>query len=245
MPRYFIEVSYLGTAYSGFQVQQNANSIQAELEKALATYFRKDFFLTGSSRTDAGVHALQNYFHFDTGAVLEDASYHLNAILPADIAVRRMFEVPADLHSRFDAVSREYRYHIYFRKDPFLRDTAYCFPFKTDFEKLQAAAAIIKSYTDFSSFSKRNSQVKTFNCTILHSEWVHQDNGMYYQVKANRFLRGMVKGLVGTMLQVGRGKLSLEEFHAVIQSKDCTRADFSVPSQGLFLQEVAFSALPV
>lgn len=242
MPRYFIELAYKGTAYAGFQVQQNANTVQAEVEKALQTYFRQSFSLTGSSRTDAGVHALQNFFHFDSERVLEDAAYHLNAILPADIVVQRLFEVGPEQHSRFDALSREYRYHIYHKKDPFLKDTAYQYPFPLDFDKLNAAAALLMEYSDFTSFAKRNSQVHTHICQLMKSEWVSTENGMYYQVRANRFLRGMVKGLVGTMLQVGRGKLSLEEFRAVIEAKDASLADFSVPSQGLFLVRVEFPA---
>ncbi|MFN8244155.1 MAG: tRNA pseudouridine(38-40) synthase TruA [Ferruginibacter sp.] len=244
MPRYFIEVAYKGTAYSGFQVQENANSIQAEVEKALTIFFRKDFSLTGSSRTDAGVHALQNFFHFDADTELEDAAYHLNAILPAGIAVRRLFRVPDQLHCRFDALSREYCYYIYQHKDPFAADRAFFYPYKIDLAQLNAAAAIVKEYSDFTSFSKRNTQVKTYECRIEESEWIVQPNGMYYHVRANRFLRGMVKGLVGTMLQVGRGKWSLDDFHAVIRAKDATRADFAVPSQGLFLVQVEFAPLP-
>lgn len=240
MPRYFIELAYKGTAYSGFQVQQNANSVQAEVEKALLVYYREPFVLTGSSRTDTGVHALQNYFHFDSTAELADAIYPLNAILPADIVIRRIFAVPGDAHCRFDARSREYRYFIYDKKDPFISDRAYYYPFKLDIDLLQAAAQELLQHHDFSSFSKRNTQVKSYLCDIQSSNWVQQEGSLQYRVRSNRFLRGMVKGLTGTMLQVGRGKLSLEAFREVILSKDPTKVDFSVPSQGLFLVKVEF-----
>ena len=240
MPRYFIEVAYKGTAYSGFQVQKNANSIQAEIEKAMLIYFKKGFELTGSSRTDTGVHALQNFFHFDADAEIVDASYQLNAILPADIVIKKIFPVAADAHCRFDARSREYRYYTYASKNPFIADGAYYFPYTLNIDSMQAAATEIMNHHDFTSFSKRNTQVKTFGCDIMQSEWIREEDGLLYKVKANRFLRGMVKGLVGTMLQVGRGKLSIEQFRDIIISKDCSRADFSPASHGLFLIAVEF-----
>jgi tRNA pseudouridine38-40 synthase len=269
MPRYFIEVSYKGTAYSGFQIQKNGITIQSEVEKALTIYFKRPFSLTGSSRTDAGVHALQNFFHFDTEqplrgndnshqsqaskvssfaghlsidkAGLGQASYHLNAILPKDIVIKRIFQVDEDGHCRFDAISREYKYYIYWNKDPFLQDRAYYFPYHLDKGKLKEAATILLGNKDFTSFSKRNTQVNNFICTLQKSEWLTEDNRMHYCVKGNRFLRGMVKGLVGTMLKVGMGKISLDEFNTVITSKDCAQADFSVPSHALFLVEVGFT----
>jgi tRNA pseudouridine38-40 synthase len=240
MPRYFIEVAYKGTNYSGFQKQQNANSVQAEIEKALEIFYRHKFELTGSSRTDAGVHALQNFFHFDFDIVIGDDSYNLNAILPDDIVVNRIFPVAADAHCRFSATSREYHYHIYQHKNPFLQGRAYYVPYTLDMALLQAAAADIMNYTDFTSFSKRNTQVNNFNCAIVQSEWMQQDDYLVYKVKANRFLRGMVKGLVGTMLLVGKKKINLQEFKNIIESKDCTKADFSVSADGLFLVKVAY-----
>lgn len=240
MPRYFIELAYQGTAYSGFQVQKNANSVQAEIEKALQIFFRQKFELTGSSRTDAGVHALQNFFHFDSPTPLADAVYQLNAILPDDVVIKQIREVKEDAHCRFDALSREYRYYIYHRKNPFLRETAYYYPYTLDIDLLQHAAKEVLDYTDFTAFSKRNTQVKSFLCNIYSSEWLLQEDQMIYQVKANRFLRGMVKGLVGTMLQVGKGKLSIAAFRKIIESKDPSKVDFSVPSQGLFLVKVEF-----
>lgn len=243
MPRYFIEVSYKGTNYSGFQIQQNANSVQAEIEKALKIFYKEDFKLTGSSRTDAGVHALQNFFHFDTESELADASYHLNAILPADIVVKKIFLVKPDNHCRFNALSREYAYTIYQQKDPFLQDRAYFFPYEINIELMQEAANELMNHQDFAAFSKRNTQAKTTICTIFSSKWEEKENVLTYNVISNRFLRGMVRGMVGTMLQVGRRKISLDQFINIIQSKDCTKADFSVPPQGLFLLKVQFPSL--
>lgn len=240
MPRYFIELAYKGTAYSGFQVQQNANSVQAEVEKALKIYYRQEFVLTCSSRTDAGVHARQNYFHFDSETLLTEGVYHLNAILPGDISVCRIFVVDQLAHCRFDAISREYHYYLYFRKDPFIDDRAFYYPYPFDSGLLDEAAKEILQYEDFSAFSKRNTQVKSFLCNIYESQWVKEGELLVYRVRANRFLRGMVKGLVGTMLQVGRGKVSLVEFRELIKAGDPARVDFSVPSQGLFLNKVEF-----
>ena len=254
--RYFIETSYKGTDYSGFQVQKNSNTIQGEIEKALLVYFKQTFSLTGSSRTDAGVHALQNYFHFDTEFSLhkiEDSNennssvlqlkqsvYHLNAILPHDIVITRIFKVKDDVHCRFDAVSREYQYFVYQQKNPFLEETAFYYPYGLDLEKLNEAAGILLCQKDFTSFSKKNTQVNNFNCEILKSGWLVNNGTLIYDVKANRFLRGMVKGLVGTMLRVGTGKISLADFKNIIKSKDCKKADFSVAPQGLFLVKVEY-----
>lgn len=243
MPRYFIEVSYRGTHFSGFQVQNNAVTIQSEVEKALHILFKEAFSLTGSSRTDSGVHALQNYFHFDTlneAVVQERKIYNLNAILPPDIVVKRIFQVADTAHSRFDAVRREYLYHIYSNKDPFLNDRAYYFPYSVNVDALNEAAAELLKHSDFTSFSKRNTQVNNFICKLSISKWSIQDNRLIYHVAGNRFLRGMVKGLVGTMLLVGTGKMSIGDFKQVILSCDCSNADFSVPSHGLFLQKVVY-----
>ena len=243
MPRYFIEVSYKGTNYSGFQVQENANSIQSEVEKSLRTFFRKGFELTGSSRTDAGVHALQNFFHFDIDEPLNfenDFEYSLNSLLPRDIVIKKIFPVKDDAHCRFDAVSREYKYFIYQQKDPFLQDTAFYYPYKLDIGKLNEAAQQIIQYSNFTSFSKKNTQVKDFICKIRNSQWYIQENKIIYNVIANRFLRGMVKGLVGTMLRVGTKKISVDDFKNILENQDCSKSDFSPPSHGLFLVSVKY-----
>ncbi|MFT3825281.1 MAG: tRNA pseudouridine(38-40) synthase TruA [Chitinophagaceae bacterium] len=241
MNRYFLEVTYKGNRYAGFQVQDNAITIQGELQKVLETYFRQPLLLTGSSRTDAGVHARQNFFHVDTELVLpEKAVYNLNAMLPPDIMLRRFIPVRPDAHSRFDATAREYEYYIYQEKDPFMDDRAYYLPYKLEEDKLAEAAAVIMQYTDFTSFSKRNSQVHTFNCSIQHSEWERRGSCLVYKVRSNRFLRGMVRGLVGTMLKVGREKITIEGLRNIIEAKDCSKADFAVPGHGLFLMRVIY-----
>jgi len=239
--RYFLEVSYKGTNYSGFQSQKNANTIQAEIQKAFKTILKKELELTGSSRTDAGVHAYQNYFHFDLESELSSQLlYNLNAILPNDISVKNLLKVKDHAHCRFDAVSRDYKYHIYQKKDPFLTDKAFYFPYTLDTEAMQKAAIVIKEYSDFTSFSKRNTQVKSFICDIIESKWVLQDECLIYNVKANRFLRGMVRALTATMLNLGRRKIDLATFRRIIETKDCTLANFSAPAHGLFLTEVSF-----
>src|SRR6185312_14192068 len=241
MPRYFLELAYKGTQFSGFQIQDNATSIQEEVEKALTIFFRKAVALTGSSRTDSGVHALQNFFHFDYQEIIDGRSlYNINAILPSDIVLRDVHIVADDAHCRFDAVSREYGYYIYRKKNPFLADRAWFFPYTIDREKLDAAAAIVPGFQDFTTFSKRRTQVKSFHCEIRESKWEDRPEGVVYRVVANRFLRGMVRGLVGTMLQVGRGRMSVEEFAEILRQKDNRLADFSAPGHGLFLFRVYF-----
>ena len=250
MPRYFIELSYKGTAYSGFQIQQNSNTIQAEITKAIKIISGIDFELTGSSRTDAGVHALQNYFHFDSDIEYinwkgvkneQQLIYKLNAILPCDIAIKCIYLVPELANCRFDAISREYRYYVYQFKNPFLETTAYYYPYKLNIELLNQAAELMYSFTDFTSFSKRNTQVKTFNCKIIESKWEIQGEKLVYYIKANRFLRGMVKAMVATQLKVGREILSIQQFIKILEERDSTKAFFSVPSRGLFLEKVYFS----
>jgi tRNA pseudouridine38-40 synthase len=244
MPRYFIEVAYKGSRYSGFQVQENANTIQSEMEKAITVLNRvggdmPSIELTGSSRTDAGVHAMQNYFHFD---LLSDIHpqflYKVNAILPPDIVVNQVMKMPAGAHSRFDAVGREYEYRIYSHKNPFLTDTAYYYPYKLDKGALEAAAEIVKENTNFFAFAKTNSQVKTFDCSVIRSEWEINHWLIVYHVSANRFLRGMVRLLTGTMLKVGRGKMTVEEFAQLFTSGN--KAGYSVPAKGLFLKKVSY-----
>lgn len=239
--RFFIELSYKGTHYSGFQIQKNAPSIQLELEKVLATFYKQPIELTGSSRTDSGVHAKQNYFHFDTDLPIDEKHvYNLNAMLPNDILVKRIFAVGDDMHSRFHATHRRYNYHIYQQKNPFLQEVAWHYPYYLDIEKLNGAAAVLMEYNDFTSFSKRNTQTHTKLCTIQISEWEMGAETLVYKVQANRFLRGMVRGLVATMLKVGRGRLSLDDFRQIIEAQNCAKADFSAPPHGLFLMEVGY-----
>ena len=240
MPRYFIEVAYKGTRFSGFQIQENANTVQAEIEKAFFIIQRAPVSLTGSSRTDAGVHALQNYFHFDfEGAINPMLVYKMNAVLPPDIVVNHLHVMEAEAHSRFDAISREYEYHIYNHKNPFLRDIAFYYPYTLNFTLMREAAELIKSQNNFFAFSKTNTQVKNFICTIYKSEWVEKDGLYIYNVEGNRFLRGMVRLLTATMLKVGRGKVSLKDLEHLFKS-DKEKCSFSVPPTGLFLKSVCF-----
>lgn len=241
MSRYFLEVVYKGTNYSGFQAQQNANTIQAEVEKAFQILQREKITLTGSSRTDAGVHALQNFFHLDfDGEINSHFVYKMNAILPNDIVAQKLIPVKPNAHCRFDALRREYKYFIYRHKNPFLKDRAFYFPYKLNIKLMQQAAEIIKDFSDFTSFSKRNTQVKTFICCIEESEWKWEEGCLVFYIKADRFLRGMVRALVATMLKIGRGKMTIDEFKKIIEEKDCTKASFAAPPHGLFLINVRY-----
>jgi tRNA pseudouridine38-40 synthase len=242
--RYFLKVSYKGTKYAGFQIQHNSNTIQGQVQKALAIICRQPISLTGSSRTDAGVHALENYFHFDIDTKFPASwIYNLNAILPLDIVVQSVTPVAEDAHCRFLASSRLYHYCITTIKDPFLTETAWYFPYSLDTQLLNEAAQILYNYSDFTSFSKRNTDVHTKRCTIIKSEWTVKDSGLTFKIEANRFLRGMVRGLVGTMLLVGRKKIVLSDFEKIIEARDCTKANFATPAHGLFLVKVQYPFL--
>jgi tRNA pseudouridine38-40 synthase len=239
MPRYFIEVAYRGSNYSGFQRQENANTIQFEIEKAFAVIHREPVRLTGSSRTDAGVHALQNYFHFDFEApVNERFAYKMNAILPPDIVVRKIHTMPGSAHSRFDAVAREYEYHIYRHKDPFLQGLAFYYPFKLEEDLLHEAASILLGQTNFYAFTKTNTQAKNFRCVIEKSNWKKEGEQFVFNIKANRFLRGMVRLLTASMLQVARNRISIQEFKNLFEEE--RKCGFSVPPEGLYLTSVNY-----
>jgi|SRR5215203_154892 len=239
MPRYFIEVAYKGTDYSGFQVQENANTIQAEIEKAFRIVHQKDLLLTGSSRTDAGVHALQNFFHFDIEEGLNPRFvYKINALLPKDIVVNKIVQMPFVAHCRFDATSREYRYHIHRFKNPFVQYTSFYFPYKLDLELMRQASEFVLKQTNFFAFSKTNSQVKTFNCKILKSDWLIEGDAFTYTIEANRFLRGMVRAITASLLNVGRRKLSIQQFESLFTAEQ--KAGLSVPAHGLFLVGVRY-----
>jgi tRNA pseudouridine38-40 synthase len=241
MSRYFLELSYKGTNYSGFQVQENAKTIQSEVTLALQTLYRQPFNLTGSSRTDAGVHAIQNFFHFDTALELAQKEiYNLNALLPQDIAVTAYYKVDPEAHSRFSALGREYNYFIYNTKNPFLYDRAWYYPFNIEEGLLHKAAQLVSENRDFTAFSKRNTQVNNFHCAIAVSEWKREGDCLVYHVEANRFLRGMVRALVSSMLRVARGTMTLEDFGRLLTNGERSSADFSAPAHGLFLIKVAY-----
>lgn len=239
MTRYFIEVAYKGTHYSGFQVQENARTIQSELESAMALVQRQPVALTGSSRTDAGVHALQNYFHFDSKAALHpQLAYKLNAILPGDIVVKAIIPMRAEAHSRFEAVSREYEYRLYAEKNPFLQETALFYPYTLNRDALDETAAFIREQTNFWAFSKTNTQVKNFRCQITVSEWIQRGEELVYHVEGNRFLRGMVRLLTATQLKVGRGKLGMEAFKQLFREE--RKCGLSIAATGLYLVRVKY-----
>lgn len=239
MARYFIEVAYNGTRYSGFQIQENASTVQSEVEKAFQILHRRPAELTGSSRTDAGVHACQNFFHFDfTEAVHPQAVYKLNAILPEDIVVKNIFSMPDTAHSRFDAISREYVYKIHRFKNPFLKDASFYYPYKLNTDALLKGASFIREQTNFFAFAKTNTQVKNFRCNVLKSQWQTEGEELCYQIEANRFLRGMVRLITATLLKLGREKISFSEFRQFFDAD--RKCGFSVPAHGLYLMKVAY-----
>jgi len=239
MARYFLEVAYKGTRFSGFQVQEQVATVQSEVERALSLVQRMPVALTGSSRTDAGVHALQNFFHFDSDASLHpQLLYKLNAIVPGDIVIKGLYPVPDTAHCRFDAVSREYEYRLYAEKNPFLQETALFYPYTVDRDALLETAAFIKEQKNFWAFSKTNTQVKNFNCSIYISEWLNRGEELIYHIEGNRFLRGMVRLLTATQLKVARGKLSMDAFRKLF--RDDVKCGFSIAATGLYLVRVKY-----
>ncbi len=242
MPRYFIEVQYDGTAFHGSQIQGGQATVQLSLNKALSIVLREPITTLGASRTDEGVHALCNFYHFDWELELSQSFvYSLNALLPQSMAIVGFFRsLRPNANARFDAVARAYRYRIYKQKNPFLFQRAFLFPYTIDRAILDDTAALLMQYHNFETFSKRNGQNKTFNCTLFQSEWQDHGEELHYVVRGNRFLRGMVRALVGTQLRVARGKMTVQAFQKAIESKDCAQADFSVPGYGLYLEKVQY-----
>jgi len=241
MGRYFIELSYDGALFGGFQIQQNVGTVQGALEKAMETLFRAPIPLTGASRTDAGVHAYQNFLHFDTELeLLPKHVYNLNAILPNSVVVKGIYQVPNESHSRFDAIKRGYIYKLHQSKDPFSEGRSWYYPFPLDLDLMQTAADSLLNYTNFESFSKKNTQVNSFECAITKANWTISGSNIQFEIHSNRFLRGMIRGLVGTMVQVGRGQISMDAWHEIVASKDEQRVDFSTPACGLYLSQIIY-----
>lgn len=237
MYRYFITFAYNGTAYCGWQIQPNGISVQEILEKSLSTILRKPTEVTGAGRTDAGVHAKNMTAHLDVENPIENIEKlvaNLNSLLPKDIAVNKIVAVKPDAHARFDALSRRYEYHVVFKKDPFSNDTACRLFTPLDIDAMNQAAKILFDYEDFTSFSKLHTDVKTNNCTILFAEWRNEGDRLIFTIEANRFLRNMVRAIVGTMFQVGTGKITLDGFRRIIESKNRCNAGHSVPACGLY-----------
>jgi tRNA pseudouridine38-40 synthase len=247
--RYFIELSFDGTRYHGWQVQPNALSVQEVLNKSLSVILREQIETTGCGRTDTGVHAREFFAHFDAERLMVDGSWFMdfnslmrsiNSILPVDIAVKNIFPVEAGAHARFDAVLRTYEYHIHFDKDPFKHGYSWQIRDKPDIFLMNKAADIIKEHTDFSCFSKSNTQVKTNICKITKAEWTLIDDGIVFHISADRFLRNMVRAIVGTLLMVGKHEIEPEDVRNIIESKNRSNAGTSVPACGLYLTEVKY-----
>ena len=241
--RYFVWFGYDGTAYHGWQIQPNGNSVQEELQRALSTLLREEITVTGAGRTDAGVHARVMVAHFDTESVLDcqQLTYKLNRLLPQDIAVKKVEPVSDDMHARFSATSRTYYYYIHTRKDPFRRAYSCELHYNLDFEKMNEAGRILTTYEDFGAFCKAHSDVKTTLCKVTKAEWIQtSDSSWYFEITANRFLRNMVRAVVGTLIDVGRGRLSLNDFRKVIEGKRRTEAGESMPANALFLEDVKY-----
>jgi len=240
--RYFIDLAYNGKDFHGWQIQPNAVTVQQVLNEKLSMLLRSECYCVGCGRTDTGVHASCFMVHFDTDAVFdyEALCYKLNQVLPRSVAVYKIYPVHYQAHSRFSALSRSYKYTIMSRKNPFLWDTAWLYQNELDIEKMNEAALILFRYEDFTSFSKLHTDTKTNNCSIYEAEWQRKGDSLVFSISADRFLRNMVRAVVGTLLEVGRGKMTLEEFEDVIKAKDRSSAGFSVPAQGLSLVNVSY-----
>ena len=243
MNRYFIKLAYNGAAYHGWQIQDNARTVQQELNEKLSLMLNAEINLTGCGRTDTGVHAREFYAHFDVEQPLElpgELAFRMNAFLPGDIVVYDVFEVPPDFHARFDARSRTYKYYISRQKDPFMAGQSYYYHAPLEVEKMKEACAFLFQYIDFTSFSKLHTQTKTNNCNIVEAYWEETDNMLVFTIRADRFLRNMVRAIVGTLLEVGKGKLEVIDMKRIIEAKDRSQAGFSVPAEGLFLEHIDY-----
>lgn len=241
--RYFITLSFDGTAYHGWQIQPHSVSVQEELQKALSTLLRMPVEVVGAGRTDTGVHARKMVSHFDINAELDcqQLVYKLNKLLPRDIAVQHVEQVSDDMHARFSAKSRTYHYYVHLGKNPFLRSYSWQLYGNPDFELMNKAAVVLMEYMDFTSFSKVNTDTKTNDCTITEAHWDRVGEEQWrFTITANRFLRNMVRAIVGTLMEVGRGRMTIEQLRQVIEAKDRCRAGDSVPGNALFLVDVKY-----
>lgn len=240
--RYFFEISYKGTNYHGWQVQSNAMSVQQVIEEKMRQLLNSDVEITGSGRTDTGVHALQQYFHADLNHEndMEDLRYHLNAVLPFDIVVKSVRKVKDNAHARFDALSRAYRYLIIHEKDPFRMNEAYIYHRPLDIDLLNKAASLLIGRHDFQSFSKVKTEVNNFECEVYYAKWQQEGDDACFSITANRFLRGMVRAVVGTLLMVNENKIEVGDIVHILHSKNRRKAGRSVPPEGLYLSEITY-----
>lgn len=243
--RYFIYLSYKGTAYHGWQIQPTGISVQEILIRSFSTVMRYEVEIVGAGRTDAGVHAKQMIAHVDLKQAIVDTKnlvYKLNSLLPEDIAIQKIVAVKDDAHARFDAISRSYEYKLTAKKDPFSHEFAMRTHGDIDFEAMNKAAKRLFHYSDFTSFSKLHTDVKTNNCKIMQAYWKLENDSWVFTIQADRFLRNMVRAIVGTLLQVGRGQIDEAGFRTIIESKDRCQAGTSAPAEGLYLIDVAYPA---
>lgn len=240
--RYFIELSYNGKNYHGWQIQPDAISVQEKINNALSTVYQKDIQIVGAGRTDTGVHASQMFAHFDIDKLIDDnLEFKLNSILPNDIFIKAIFLVDDEKHARFDALSRSYEYKIWLGRNPFLLDFSWqIHSQKPNVTLMNEAAKLLLDYEDFESFSKVKTNVHTFNCNVTEAFWVQKDNQLTFHISANRFLRNMVRAIVGTLLDVGLDKISISDFKNIIESKNRSNAGLSVPAKGLFLTQIKY-----
>jgi tRNA pseudouridine38-40 synthase len=244
--RYFIKLSYAGTAYHGWQVQENTTrTVQQVLNDSLSMLFRETIEVTGCGRTDTGVHARSFYAHFDSEKSdmqqeEEHWLYKMNSFLPQDIAVQRLIAVENDAHARFSATARTYEYIISTKKDPFLQQWAWQHWRKLDIEQMNKAAEFLFDHEDFSAFSKSNTQVKTNNCKITYAKWEEKNGLLVFTITADRFLRNMVRAIVGTLIEVGQNKMTIDQFKGVIRGKNRSDAGASVPACGLYLTRIEY-----
>jgi tRNA pseudouridine38-40 synthase len=241
--RYFLQCSFKGTNYHGWQVQPNAISVQEVLENALSTLLREKVAVVGAGRTDTGVHASFFILHFEVLKAIPanyDLVFKLNSFLPEDIAVQRFWPVSEEAHARFSAVSRTYHYYVIQQKDPFSIESAYRYSLPLNVEKMNEAAKVLFDYEDFTSFSRLHTDAKTNNCKIYQAEWIQEKDKLIFVIKADRFLRNMVRAIVGTLLEVGKGKLSVAEFRHIVKKKDRRAAGASAPAQGLILVDIGY-----
>ncbi|WP_215225158.1 tRNA pseudouridine(38-40) synthase TruA [Echinicola shivajiensis] len=240
--RYFLEVAYKGTHYHGWQVQPNAVTVQEEIDKALATILRSKVDTMGSGRTDTGVHGKQQYLHFDFEEILDKRTFlkKVNAVLPKDISIYDLREVKPEAHARFDAVWRSYEYYISLRKNPFEEELSWQCYYPLDVEVMNSAAELLLSHRDFECFSKVKTEVNHFECEIKTAYWEQKDQHLIFHITANRFLRGMVRAIVGTLVEVGTGKMDKKGFQSILESKSRGKAGAAAPARGLFLSSVIY-----
>ncbi|WP_010520313.1 tRNA pseudouridine(38-40) synthase TruA [Aquimarina agarivorans] len=240
--RYFIELSYNGTSFHGWQKQPNAASVQESVEKALSVLLRESVTIMGAGRTDTGVHAKYIAAHFDTQIEfdVEKLVFKLNSFLPPTIAIKNIFSVAPDAHARFDAISRAYEYRIVTHKNPFETASAYYITGNLDIAAMNSAAQQLLKYTNFKCFSKSKTDVKTYNCQLFYAFWEQQHEVLVFKISANRFLRNMVRAIVGTLIEVGQGKLKLSDIDRILASENRSEAGYSVPAKGLYLTEVLY-----